>query len=115
MTMPTLSNHQSNDFVKALLIGDSKSGKTGSLVSLVHSGYRLCILDMDNLLDVLKYFVMHECPGLADNVEFVTLRDKYKSSPTGPVIDGKPTAFIQAMKLLDKWTDDSKPMEWGPD
>ena len=44
--MPKLSDHQSNDFTKLLLIGDAKSGKTGSLVSLVKAGYKLRILDM---------------------------------------------------------------------
>ena len=56
--MPSLDQHQSNDFVKLLLIGDSKAGKTGSLISLVKAGYKLRILDLDNLLDVLKYFIM---------------------------------------------------------
>jgi hypothetical protein len=122
--MPSLANHQSNSFTKLLLIGDPKSGKTGSLVSLVKAGYKLRILDMDNLLDVLKYIVQNECPEFLDNIEFRTLRDKYKSSPDGPKIDGKPVAFIEALKMLDHWkyTDDEggtvdlgKPAEWGPD
>src|SRR5262252_9685406 len=52
--MPGLEDHQSNDFVKMLLIGDAQAGKTGSLVSLVKAGYRLRILDFDNKLDVLS-------------------------------------------------------------
>ena len=112
-----------NDFVKLLLIGDSKSGKTGSLVSLVKAGYKLRVLDFDNLLDVLKYYVQKECPELIGNVEYRTLRDKRKSSPEGPIIDGAPRAFSDAMKMLDNWkytedgheTDLGKPSEWGPD
>lgn len=121
--MPSLSKHQSNDYTKLLLIGDAKSGKTGSLVSLVRAGYKLRILDLDNLLDVLKYYIMEQCPDKIDNVEIRTLRDKRKSSPTGPVIDGIPKAFSDAMKMLDNWKykdgdeeiDYGKPSEWGPD
>jgi hypothetical protein len=117
--MPSLGGHQSNNFTKLLLIGDAKSGKTGSLVSLVKAGYHLRILDFDNLLEILKQMILHECPEMIDNVEFVTLRDKRKMGPTGPVIDGKPVAFAQGMKLMDNWkydtTDLGKPSTWGPD
>lgn len=121
--MPSLAKHQSNDYTKLLLIGDAKSGKTGSLVSLVKAGYKLRILDFDNLLDILKGLVEKECPEMLGNVEFRTLRDKRKSTALGPVIDGKATAFINGMKMLDHWkytedgveTDLGKPSEWGPD
>jgi hypothetical protein len=117
--MPNLTDHQSNEYTKLLLIGDSKSGKTGSLVSLVKAGYKLRILDMDNLLDVLKYYVEKECPELAKNVEFRTIRDKRKATPLGHVIDGKPLAFATAIKMLDNWDYDDvhlgAPADWGPD
>lgn len=117
--MPSLDQHQSNDYTKLLLLGDAKSGKTTSLASLVSAGYKLRILDLDNLLDGLKDRVMSECPHLAGNVEFRTIRDKYKTGPTGPMLDGPAKAFIEAMKLLDRWkygeTDLGVPQEWGPD
>ena len=101
--MPTLSHHPSTTLVKLLLLGDSKSGKTGSLVSLVAAGYKLRILDFDNLLDILRYKIMEHCPTLIDNVEFRTLRDKTKAGPAGTVMDGKPKAWINAIKMLDNW------------
>ena len=117
--MPSLANHESNDTVKALCIGDAKSGKTGSLVSLVKAGYKIRVLDMDNLLHPLKYFIQDQCPEKIDNVSFLTFRDKYKSSPSGPVIAGRPTAFVNALKSLDSWKDGDvdygSPAEWGPD
>lgn len=117
--MPSLANHQSNDYTKLLLIGDSKAGKTGSLVSLVKAGYKLRILDLDNLLDVLKSYVLKDCPDKLGNVEFRTLRDAYKAGPLGAIIDGKPTAWISALKMLDNWRYDDvdlgPPAEWGPD
>jgi hypothetical protein len=116
--MPSLSAHQSNDFVKLLLTGDSGSGKSGALASLVAAGYKLRILDMDNGLDPLKTFVLRECPDRIDNVEFRTLRDDVKTTTTGIKPD-KPKAFATAMKMLDNWKYDDvdlgDPGEWGPD
>lgn len=122
--MPSLANHQSNSFTKLLLLGDAKSGKTGSLVSLVAAGYKLRILDLDNLLDILKYKILEECPDLIDNVEFFTIRDKYKAGSQGSVIDGSPKAWVTAIRMLDNWkyTDEEgtevdlgKPATWGAD
>jgi hypothetical protein len=116
--MPSLNDHQSNDYVKLLLCGDSGSGKSGALASLVAAGYRLRILDMDNGLDSLKTFVMKNCPHLADNVEFRTLRDDYKITASGPQVS-KPHAFVDALKMLDNWKYDDidlgRPSDWGPD
>ena len=100
--MPSLSSHQSNSFTKLLLTGDSGSGKTGALVSLVALGYKLRVLDLDNGLDSLKSYVLRTCPDKVDNVEFRTMRDNYKTTALGPVVD-KPTAFVTAMKMLDAW------------
>lgn len=121
--MPSLSKHQSNDYVKLLLIGDAKSGKTGSLVSLVRAGYKLRILDLDNLLDILAKLIAEQCPDLADNVEYRTLRDQPKMTAAGPILT-KTQAFIDATRMLDRWKykdDDGNeidygvPSEWGPD
>jgi AAA domain len=117
--MPNLSAHPSTELVKLLLLGDSKSGKTGSLVSLVAAGYKLRILDFDSLLDILRYKVMEICPALVDNVEFRTLRDAVKAGLGGAIIDGKPKAWISAIKMLDHWRYDDVdlgvPGSWGPD
>lgn len=122
--MTSLTNHHSNNLVKLLLIGDAKSGKTGSLASLVKAGYKLRVLDMDNLLDILKYLCLRECPDKLDNVEARTLRDKRKATSEGSVIDGPCRAFVDAVRMLDKWkyTDDDgteidlgSPADWGSD
>lgn len=121
--MPTLSSHHSNEYTKMLLMGDSGSGKTGALASLVKAGYKLRILDFDNGLETLKTFVNEECPANADNVEFRTLRDKRKAGPEGSIIDGPARAFVDAVKMLDNWKykdgeteiDYGKPSEWGSD
>ena len=46
--MPTLDQHQSDEYLKLIYIGDSSTGKTGSMVSLLLAGYKLYIIDMDN-------------------------------------------------------------------
>jgi len=117
--VPSLRDHQSNEFTKCLLIGDSKAGKTGSLASLVAAGYKLRILDYDNGLDVLKKFVLRDSPDKLDNVEFRTLRDKRKATQTGAVIDGPPKAFVDGLRMLDRWkygdVDLGVPGDWGPE
>jgi hypothetical protein len=62
LTMPSLDKHQSSEFTKLLLEGDSGSGKTGSLASLVAAGFKLRVLDMDNGLDSLANAVKRTCP-----------------------------------------------------
>jgi hypothetical protein len=116
--MPSLAQHQSNEFTKLLIEGDSGSGKTGALASLVKAGYKPRILDMDNGLDSLKQFVQKECADKIDAVEFRTLRDVYTSGAAGPTIP-KPRAFVDALKMLDRWKYDDidlgNPAEWGAD
>lgn len=116
--MPTLTTHQSSKFTKLLLMGDSKSGKTGALASLT-AKYRLRILDYDNGLDALAHIVRRDNPKALDTIEFRTLRDKLKSSPLGTVTDGVPTAFIDGLKMLDNWkygnVDLGPPAKWGPE
>lgn len=58
---------------------------------------------MDNLLDSLAFVIKKECPDKISNVEFRTLRDKRKMTPLGPIIDGQPKAFVDAIKMLDSW------------
>lgn len=115
--MPTLTNHQSSEFTKLLFIGDSKSGKTGALASLVAKGYKLRILDFDNGLDALVQVIRRDSPAMLENVEFRTLRDRLRASPIGTVVDGTATAFIQGLQMLDRWkyetTDLGVPATWG--
>jgi hypothetical protein len=117
--MPNLANHQSSEYTKLLLMGDSKSGKTGSLASLVAAGFKLRILDFDNGLDGLAQVIKKDNPKLLEAVEFRTLRDKMKSTPLGPIVDGTATAFIEGVRMLDHWkyedVDLGSPSAWGKD
>jgi hypothetical protein len=117
--MVALADVPTSAYTKFFYVGDSSSGKTGSLVSLVKAGYKLRILDMDNGVSILKSYVKKECPELIGNVDVESFRDKYVVKQTqagyGIGIQGNPKAFTSAVKLLDKWTDDTVPAEWGAD
>jgi hypothetical protein len=91
-----------------MYLGDSGSGKTGSLVSLLLAGYKLRVLDMDNGLDSLVAFGRAAGADLS-LVEFETVRDKYKGSKTGPKVDGTPKAFVEAMDIMTRWSEDTLP------
>lgn len=109
--MPNLSNHQSKSATKLLYIGDSTSGKTGSLASLAAAGYKLRIMDWDNGLDILvdyltnpdSPYVKHN-PDCIKNVSFVTLTDTVKNI-NGRLQVAKSEAWPKTMKLLMDWDD----------
>lgn len=121
--MPTLDKHQSSSIVKLLALGDAKAGKTTSLVSLVAAGYKLRILDMDNLLDSLVAAIRKNCPDKLQNVDARTLRDKRAMTAAGPVLSGSAKAFTDAIRMLDRWKykegdeeiDLGVPASWGED
>jgi hypothetical protein len=100
--MPTLDQHESSDYTKLLYIGDSSSGKTGSLVSLLQDGYRFRILDMDNGLTALKLYARAAQCDLS-LVEYETYRDEYRITQAGPMVKGAPKAFVNAMAKLTEW------------
>lgn len=112
--MPSLDTLTASTVVKLLLIGDSGTGKTGSVASLVKAGYAVRVLDMDNGWEALGAAIRRTCPDRLGSVEVESFRDQYVSSPLGPVIKGAPQAFVKAIKLLDKWNDLGPPAAWGP-
>lgn len=101
--------------VKTLLIGESKTGKTGALASLARAGYNLFIIDFDNGLDYLAAELADEPEALA-RIYYESFRDRTKlASDKSVVIDGKAKAFDMAMKTLDTGIDDSGPAkDLGP-
>lgn len=113
--MPNLADHHSSKIAKLLYIGDSGTGKTGSLASLVAANYKLRVIDCDNGLDVLVQYIRKECPDKIGNVSYESHRDKFKATDSGPVISGTPKAFTSCIKLLNQWSDGTTPAEWGDD
>lgn len=106
--MPTLDNHASSLYTKVLYIGDSSSGKTGSLVSLLADGYSMRILDLDNGLTALKQFGRVANADLS-KVEYETYRDEFRMTAGGPMVKGSAKAFSSAMQKLTEWSEIDDP------
>ena len=102
--MPMFKDHTVSSRTKLLLVGDSGSGKTGSLASLANAGYNLRIADFDNGLDVLVNYLE---PEALDRVHYFTFRDSLKTA----------SAYNEFVKKLESWKDDSVDFgsvkEWG--
>lgn len=113
--MPTLADKRTPTSAKILLIGDSGSGKTGSLAALANEGFELFIQDYDNGMDPLFTYVKPEC---RDRVHYVTLQDQIRQGPIGPFVV-KADAITRGIALLNEWKDEDKSYgsiyTWGTD
>lgn len=99
--------------VRALYIGDSGSGKTGSLISLLQAGYNIRMLDLDNNSDSLVQLCRHFDPKLLEQLDIISVRDKFRASQlTGLEVDGQPKAWVNALKYLNKWDDETSIKDW---
>lgn len=105
--MADLNDHQSGKTTKLLLIGDSGSGKTGSLAALASYGYNIRIVDLDNGIDVLANLLKSKTGPYAGlgglgRVKFETITDKMKSVGNRLMPD-KATVWTRTAELLTNW------------
>lgn len=109
--MPLLDQHQSNNCTKLLLMGDSGTGKTGALASLVKDGYNLRIMDFDNGIDILAN-ILRGTPFIKQ-VSFHTLTDEFHAAGFN-LIPKTATAWGRAVKFLKDWEEGlGDPSTWG--
>ncbi len=117
--MPYLSDHPTRSIVKLLAFGESKTRKTSSLASLVAADFKLFILDFDNLLGALRRRVLATCPEKINNIHYIPLIDEFKVGMKGSDYAGKPTAYLESLRLLNHWKDGDEdfgnPAEWPDD
>jgi len=101
--MPTLDQYSETTIPKLLVIGNSGSGKTGSLISLIEAGFKLAIIDFDAGLDfVVRYFAAKpQGRKLLRNVHVLNVRDKVKLAGDEIIPEGQPKACAAALKALD--------------
>lgn len=85
--------------IKLLNIGESKSGKTGSLVSLAEAGFRLWILDYDHGLSILRNLCSPEAKA---RITYESPRDKIKMQ-NGVARFKSATAYKAAGRVLEEW------------
>lgn len=119
--MAPLKDKTLDSLVKICYIGDSSTGKTGSLTSLAKEGYKIRVLDFDNGVGTLRSYVLKECPEKIVNIDSIQVRDKTTLGTSialggkrGPMI-AKPEAFTKGLEFMEKWDDGSNPAEWGPE
>lgn len=113
--MPSLTNHQSAQTTKMLLIGDSGSGKTGALASLAAAGYNLRILDLDNGLDILKNYLSHpnsvyfkKDPTAISRVIYSTHTDRMRNL-AGQIFPMEAKAWANTIAKLEHWKEPAGP------
>lgn len=111
--MTALADHQSSETTKLLIIGDSGSGKSGSLASLAEAGYNLRIIDMDNGVDILRAVLRRPpySPGAIARVDFETITDSMRSV-SGRLMPAKATAWQRAVGLLTNWPNFGPITKW---
>lgn len=107
--MPTLDLHSSTSITKLLLMGDSGTGKTGALASLIPD-YNLWIMDFDNGTDILANILRRgngkipPAPGLLTRVNAVILTDRFRvDGRTSRIIPISADAWSRGVGLLEKW------------
>jgi hypothetical protein len=116
--MPSMTEHQSANIVKAICAADSGSGKSGALASLIDAGLNVRVLDFDNGLSVLRGYVKKK-ENLA-NVHYVDKLNDELKLVAGRVGITKAPAFQRAMDALDKggkdfWGAEIPPLiQWTP-
>lgn len=103
--------------IKALYIGDSGAGKTGSLISLARAGYNLRIADFDAGGEIISQMLYGEKEAW-DRVDIETCTDDYEFSPVFGIAAKRGTAtapagFAKGMKVLTDWPKLGKPTTWG--
>ena len=117
--MTSLADHQSSSTTKMLFLGDSGTGKTGALASLVVAGYNLKILDFDNGLDIIVGVLRAKAAGdqalLAKwlgQVQYQTLTDRMKAvnNRLQPI---QATAWQNGVNHLTKWPDGGSLESWS--
>lgn len=116
--MAKLSEHSSSVTTKAILIGDSGSGKTGACASLaaseltlengkkIKAGYNLRIIDTDAGLDVLANILRHPASPYGsdalDRVDYVTVTDPMRLVGK-TMVPSKASVWQRVIKLLETW------------
>ena len=121
--MASLSSFSQTAPIKLLLIGDSGSGKTGSLASLAAAGYNLRIIDIDKGVNILanyltdpqsRYFKSN--PDAISHVNFVQCSDTM-TSLNGTLVPKRAEGWQKACKLLMHWKDGDEDLgkitDWG--
>lgn len=132
--MPRFDQYVANPTIKALYLGHSGAGKTGSLVSLAAAGYRVRVLDLDGKAQILRDYVTNpksmyrqyrpdlwsqeQADSIMDRISYVTVTESYNIVPARGTAYPKGDSWVRIGKLLNDWKDgEDHPGNlgnWGP-
>lgn len=76
--MPKLSDPSSAPPIRALIMGNSGTGKTGALAPLALAGFSLYIADFDNGIEILRNVIKAKDSKALERVDFEVCRDDFK-------------------------------------
>lgn len=106
--MPNIANYVSDNASRILMIGDSGSGKTGTLAALADMGYNVRVIDFDNGVQVLaKLLTDPKSPykqDAASRLNYITLTEQFRNVG-GKLIPTTARVWQQAVGLLENWID----------
>lgn len=106
--MPKLSNLVVADMpIKLIMIGDSGTGKTGSLASLAAAGYNVRIADFDKGVQVLVNLCgskdspyVKQNPQVLENIYYKSFSDPRKRQPDNRLVAQSAKAWPDFVKFL---------------
>lgn len=103
--------------IKMLLLGESGSGKTGALASLLDAGYNVRMIDLDNGADALVNLVTSpKSPYNKDSVKRLSYRTLTEPMRNvgGRLVPAKATVWQKSIEMLTNWkAEEPQPLEAG--
>lgn len=119
--MPDFDNYPESDLIKMVYMGDTGSGKTGSICSLAAAGYNVRILDLDKGAQIIKGYVTdpEKSPylkpkpgfwtgdvGIAKRMNYVTIQETFTAKAGNMIPKGD--SWNKIMDQLTEWKDGEK-------
>lgn len=123
--MPSFDQYPESDLIKAVYMGDSGTGKTGSLCSLAAVGYNVRILDVDKGAQIIRGYATSEkddkgqpniytqgkpplwtkeqCGGIASRMDYVQISESFTNIGGRPAPKGD--SWQKIMAQLTDWKD----------
>src|SRR3990167_4286685 len=117
--MPDIDQLPDSQLIKMIYIGDSGSGKTGSLAALAAAGYNVRVLDVDKGVDILKGYATDPSPeniylkprpglwpgdkAIAKRINYVTISETW-TNIQGTVVP-KGDSWQKILAQLTEWKD----------